>query len=52
MAAAVVSAVFAYDALDHRYYGMERIIVAVIAVGLAAVTGLPAIVRIRRYLGD
>ena len=42
VAVAVVSAVFAYDALDHRYYGMERIIVAVIAVGLAAVTGLPA----------
>jgi len=51
-AVAVVSAVLAYDALDHRYHGMERIVVAIVAVGLAAVTGLPAIARIRRYFQD
>ena len=41
-AVAVVSAVLAYDFLDQRYYGMKEIIVAALAVGLAAVTGLPA----------
>ncbi len=52
VAVAVVSAVLAYDALGHRYHGMERIMVAVVGVGLAAVTGLPAIARIRRYFKD
>ena len=48
-AVAVVSAVLAYDFLDQHYYVMEEIIVATLAVGLAVVTGLPAIARIRRY---
>lgn len=52
VAVAVVSAVLAYDLLGRLYYGLERIIVAAIAVGLAAVTGLPAIARIRRYFTD
>lgn len=51
-AVAVVSAVLAYDFLDQRYYGMKEIIVAALAVGLAAVTGLPAIARVRRYFKD
>ena len=49
VAVAVVSAVLAYDALDQRYYATGKIIVAALAVGLAVVTGLPAIARIRRY---
>lgn len=52
VAVAVLSVVLAYDELDHRYFGMERIIMAAVAVGLALVTGLPAIARIRRYFKD
>lgn len=49
LAVAVVSAAVAYDILDQSRYDAEEIIGAAIAVGLAVVTGLPAIGRIRRY---
>lgn len=52
VAVSVVSTVLAYDLLGQRYYGLERIIFAVVAVGLAVVTGLPAIARIQRYFKD
>lgn len=52
MAVSVVSAVLGYDLLGQHYHGLERIVMAALAVGLAAVTGLPAIARIRRYLKD
>jgi hypothetical protein len=52
VAVTVVSAVLAYDLLGQRYYSLERIMVAALAVGLAAMTGLPAIARIRRYFKD
>ena len=52
LAVSVVSALLAYDTSGQRYYGMKEIIVAALAVGLAAVTGLPAIARVRRYFKD
>lgn len=51
-AVSVVSAVLAYDLLGQRCFGMERIIMAVVAVRFAVVTCLLAIARIRRYYKD
>ena len=50
-AVAVVSAVLAWHFLG-RLYGLQEVIMSAVAVGIAVVTGLPAIAGIRRYFRD
>ncbi len=52
LAVAVVSAAATYNILDQSYYDLEEIIGATFTAGLAVVTGLPAIGRIRRYFRE
>lgn len=50
-AVAVVSAVLAWHFLG-RLYGLPEVLLAAFAVGIAVVTGLPAIAGVRRYFKD
>ena len=50
-AVAVVTAVLAWHFLG-RLYGLQEVLLAAVAVGIAVVTGLPAIAGSRRYFKD
>lgn len=50
-AVAVVTAVLVWN-FPGRLYGLQEVLLAAVAVGIAVATGLPAIAGIRRYFKD